>query len=624
MKTLNIGVLAHVDAGKTSLTERLLFNNGVIKTLGSVDEGNTQTDSMALERQRGITIKSAVTSFNIDDTKINILDTPGHPDFIAEVERVLSVLDAAILVISAVEGVQAQTRILMRALLRLEVPIIIFVNKIDRMGANYEQLLGDISNKLNPNITAMGNIENMGTKQAEFKLNGENCIDKIPIFFGSAIASTGVDELTEYIKCLKPKAGKNAELSGTVFKVERGKNGEKTAYVRIFSGSIHTRDQLKYGKVTAISTFDNGAVVPAKQVLAGDIAKLSGLSDVKIGDTIGASEGVTANYHFAPPTLETVIKPIDSAKKGALRAALDQLAEQDPLINLRQDDVRHEISLSLYGEVQKEVIKDTLAAEYNIDVEFQETTTICVERLIGNGFAVEFQPTGRVGEPIFDQKVNQFLATVGLKIEPGQPNTGVYFRVTSAATGKMPAAFYKAVEESAIETLKQGIYGWQVTDCVVYMTHAGFWPRQSSAHGGFDKNISSTARDFRQLTPLVLADALKEAGVVVCEPVHSFKLAVPSDALSAVLPILTKLKATPAKITVVDTIHSLEGEIPVNFIHTLQQQLPGLTSGEGVLETTFANYRPVIGNPPTRRRTDNNPLDRRQYLLNVLNKTRAE
>ena len=141
MKTINIGILAHVDAGKTSLTERLLFNSGVINTLGSVDKGNTQTDTMSLERQRGITIKSAVTSFKIDDLKVNIIDTPGHPDFIAEVERVLRVLDGVILVISAVEGIQAQTKILMRALQRLNIPTIIFINKIDRMGARYDDLL---------------------------------------------------------------------------------------------------------------------------------------------------------------------------------------------------------------------------------------------------------------------------------------------------------------------------------------------------------------------------------------------------------------------------------------------------------------------------------------------------
>src|ERR1039457_94500 len=147
---LNLGILAHVDAGKTSLTERLLFAAGIIDEIGSVDDGSTQTDSLALERQRGITIKSAVASFAVDDVTVNLIDTPGHPDFIAEVERVLSVLDGAVLVISAVEGVQAQTRVLMRALQRLRIPTLLFVNKIDRAGAHYEAVLESIAERLTP------------------------------------------------------------------------------------------------------------------------------------------------------------------------------------------------------------------------------------------------------------------------------------------------------------------------------------------------------------------------------------------------------------------------------------------------------------------------------------------
>src|SRR6267378_8135515 len=150
MRTLNLGILAHVDAGKTSLTERLLYAAGVIAEIGRVDDGNTQTDSLALERQRGITIKSAVVSFVIDDVTVNLIDTPGHPDFIAEVERVLNVLDGAVLVISAVEGVQPQTRVLMRTLQRLRIPTLIFVNKIDRSGAQDERVLLGISEKLTP------------------------------------------------------------------------------------------------------------------------------------------------------------------------------------------------------------------------------------------------------------------------------------------------------------------------------------------------------------------------------------------------------------------------------------------------------------------------------------------
>src|ERR687896_1975255 len=168
MSTLNLGIVAHVDAGKTSLTERLLFAAGVIDEVGSVDAGSTQTDSLVLERQRGITIKSAVVSFEIDGVTVNLIDTPGHPDFIAEVERVLSVLDGAVLVISAVEGVQAQTRVLMRALRRLRIPTLIFVNKIDRGGAQYEGVLRSVTGKLTAAIVPMGSTDGLGTRDADF------------------------------------------------------------------------------------------------------------------------------------------------------------------------------------------------------------------------------------------------------------------------------------------------------------------------------------------------------------------------------------------------------------------------------------------------------------------------
>src|SRR6266496_4309010 len=166
VRTLNLGILAHVDAGKTSLTERLLYAAGVIDEIGSVDAGNTQTDSLALERQRGITIQSAVVSFVIDDVTVNLIDTPGHPDFIAEVERVLSVLDGAVLLISAVEGVQAQTRVLMRTLTRLRIPTLLLVNKIDRLGARYDDLLADIARLLTPTAAPMGSVVDLGTRAA--------------------------------------------------------------------------------------------------------------------------------------------------------------------------------------------------------------------------------------------------------------------------------------------------------------------------------------------------------------------------------------------------------------------------------------------------------------------------
>ncbi len=655
---LNLGILAHVDAGKTSLTERLLYTAGVIDEVGSVDDGSTQTDSLELERQRGLTIKSAVVSFAIGDIAVNLIDTPGHPDFIAEVERVLNVLDGAVLVISAVEGVQAQTRVLMRTLQRLRIPTLIFVNKIDRGGAQYERVLRTISEKLTPAIIPMGSASGLGTRDAvatpyaaadadftsrlvELLADHDDALLAAyveddttvshrqlrcqlaaqtrqalvhPVFFGSAITGAGVDPLLAGIEELLPAAEGDADgpVSGVVFKVERGPVGEKIAYVRMFSGTLRTRDRLQFrrdneGKVTAIGVFDRGSAVQRASVAAGQIGKLWGLGDIQIGDTIGASEPASQDHYFAPPTLETVVVPCRAADKGALHVALTQLAEQDPLINLRQDDIRQEIFVSLYGEVQKEVIQATLADEFGIDVSFRETTTICIERPAGTGAAVE--RIGKAGNP--------FLATVGLRIEPAPINSGVEFRL-EVELGSMPFSFFKAVEDTVREALHQGIHGWQVTDCLVTMTHSGYCPRQSHSHAMFDKSMSSTGWDFRKVTPLVLMSALKQAGTSVHEPMHRFHLEIPADTFGLILPVLGRLRAVPRTPAMRGSSCTLEGEIPAAQVHELEQQLPALTRGEGMLECAFDHYQPVSGTIPSRPRSDHNPLNRKEYLLHVM------
>ena len=655
-RTLNLGILAHVDAGKTTLTERLLYAAGVIDAVGSVDDGTTQTDTLALERQRGITIKSAVVSFAIDDVTVNLIDTPGHPDFIAEVERVLSVLDGAVLVLSAVEGVQPQTRLLMRALRRQRVPTLLFVNKIDRRGAGYERILEAVRARLTPAVVAMGSVRELGTRAAGFTPFGDDAgfsarladvlaanddallaayVDDEtglpyrrlreelaaqsrralvhPVFFGSALTGAGVDALTAGIAELLPAAAGDADgpVSGTVFKVERGPAGEKVAYVRMFSGTVRTRDRLRFGvgverKVTAVGVFENGATVRRASVSAGEIAKLWGLAEVQVGDAVGTPRANAAEHHFAPPSLETVVVPGGPGDRGALRAALAQLAEQDPLIDVRQDDARGELSVSLYGEVQKEVIQATLADEYGLDVGFRETTTICVERPAGVGAAFE-----RLRE-----EPNPFLATVGLRIEPAPAGSGVEFRL-EVELGSMPPAFFRAVEESVRQTLRQGLHGWEVVDCAVAMTHSGYLARHSHAHQGFAKEMSSTGADFRGLTPLVVMDALRQAGTVVHEPIHRFRLELPADALGPVLPALARLGAVAQTPAVRGSSCTLEGDIPAARVHELRLQLPALTRGEGVLESAFDRYRPVAGPIPTRPRLDHNPLDREEYLLRV-------
>jgi ribosomal protection tetracycline resistance protein len=654
MAVLNLGILAHVDAGKTSLTERLLFTAGIIDEIGSVDDGNTRTDSMALERRRGITIKSAVVSFTVGDHTVNLIDTPGHPDFIAEVERVLSVLDGAVLVISAVEGVQAQTRILMRVLHRLGIPTLIFVNKVDRGGARYEDLIADISAKLSTSIVPMGSVSGLGTRDAvamPFGVDDVGFVERLveldedltaaylsspnvpyrralctlatrsrgglthPVFFGSAITGTGVDALIEGITTLLPTAASevDAPVSGTVFKIERGAAGEKIAYVRMHAGTLHVRERLpgSEDKVTAIAAFAEGASVSQQHVSAGFIAKLWGLNGIRVGDAIGVSSEA-AEHYFSPPTLETVVLPVQPSERGALRVALDQLAEQDPLIDVRQDEIRREISVSLYGEVQKEVIQATLAEEFGLDVVFRETTTINVERVVGTGAAFE-----TISVP-----PNPFLATVGLRIEPGPIGSGVRYQL-DVELGSMPYAFMKAVEDTVRETLAQGLHGWQVIDCVVTMTHSGYYARQSHAHGTFDKSMSSTAADFRGLTPLVLMTALAQAGTRVHEPFHRYQLEIPTEAFTAMLPVLVRLRAAPLMSEIRGRTHVLTGDIPAAEVHGLERRLPSLTSGEGVLESAFDHYQPIGGPAPERPRWDHNPLNRKEYLLRVLRRVQS-
>ncbi|MFJ3445582.1 GTP-binding protein [Streptomyces sp. NPDC086081] len=653
MHLLNLGILAHVDAGKTSLTERLLHAAGVIDEIGRVDDGNTRTDTLALERQRGITIKSAVVSFPLDGVTVNLIDTPGHPDFIAEVERVLGVLDGAVLVVSAVEGVQAQTRVLMRTLRRLRIPTLLFVNKIDRGGARDEEVLREIADRLTPGIVPMGTVTGLGTRAARFvpgpgpgaaaaldvltehddALLAAYLDDRVtgpllraslvaatretlvhPVYFGSAATGAGVEALLAGVEELLPVADGDPDgpVSGTVFKVERGPAGEKIAYARMFSGTLRVRDRIPFGiggaegRVTAISVFGHGTDTRADAVAAGRIARLWGLGGIRIGDAFG--EPRTAYEHvFAPPTLETVVVPGPHTHRGALHLALTQLAEQDPLIGLRHDERRRETSVSLYGEVQKEVVQATLADEYGLDVTFRETTPLCVERLVGTGHAVEFN----------QKDPNPFLATVGLRVEPAPPGSGVAFRL-EVELGSMPYAFFKAVEDTVRETLDQGLHGWPVPDCTVTMTHSGYSPRQSHAHQGFDKSMSSTGADFRGVTPLVLVEALRRAGTRVHGPLHRFRVEAPADTLGALLPALAGLGAVPEATHHQGGLCVLEGTVPAARVHALEQRLPGLTRGEGELESSFARYAPVGHGPvPERPRTDLNPLDRKEYLLNV-------
>ena len=401
--------------------------------------------------------------------------------------------------------------------------------------------------------------------------------------------------------------------SGTVFKIERGPSGEKIAFVRMFCGTLRTRDRVQVGvdveTVTAIEVFDRGATQRRPATRAGEIAKVHGLSTARIGDTFGPTAHTIKARAFAPPTLETAVVPRRDGQKRAVFDALTELAEQDPLINLRQDDSRQELYLSLYGEVQKEIVAQTLAGDYGLDIDFRPTTPVCIERPNRVGAAVERLRPGR-------SPSHPFLATVGLEISPLPPDSGVTFEL-AVNVKSIPIhvfdsveAFRQLMQRTVVDTLRQGIYGWAVTDCRVVMTDCGYqapprkWP-------------GTTLSDYRLLTPLVLMAAVKRAGTTVLEPVLEFHLEFPAQDLGPIMSVLRELEAQPRAPSTNGSLSVLEGVIRVAPFHHLQARLPELTRGEGVIESAFAGYRPVHGTPPSRPRTDRNPLDPADYLRRV-------
>ena len=664
MRTLNLGILAHVDAGKTTLTERLLFSTGAIDHVGSVGAGTTQTDSLDLERERGITIRSAVASFLVGDLAVNLVDTPGHPDFIAEVERVLGVLDGAVLVVSAVEGVQPQTPLLFRALQRLHVPTLIFVNKLDRAGADEWRTVEAMTRRLSPALVPMERVRDVGRRTAavvpfaaddaahvstltEALAEYDDAIlrafvdDKAgpgyprlrrklaeqtrrglihPVFFGSAALGIGVEVLLAGIAELLSGAGgdPDAPVSGRVFKIERTASGERVAYARLFAGTLKPRQKVRVGgeeaKATAIRVFAPAGTSRGDVLSAGGMATISGLGTVRVGDAIGdepaaAREGT----RFPRPTLEAVVFARQGEDQGRLRSALAQLADQDPLIDVRQND-RNEISVSLYGDVQKEVIQATLEREYGIAAGFRETTVVCIERPAHVGEADEVirakthtNITGR-SSPLSQ---NPFKATLGLRIEPAPPGTGIEFR-HDVEVKLVPLYLFHTVETFATqmeayvrEALTEGLAGWQVTDCRVTMTDCGY------------ASPATSPADFRRLTQLVLMTALERAGTWVCEPLTDLTLEVPSPTAPGVVATLGRLGGRVTGQFSANGLSRVEAVLPVANVRSMQNQLPGLSMGEGTLETAFGGYQPIGSDPPRRPRTSPSPPDRDAWLASL-------
>ncbi|MDU2675253.1 MAG: tetracycline resistance ribosomal protection mosaic protein Tet(O/W/32/O) [Streptococcus lutetiensis] len=638
MKIINLGILAHVDAGKTTLTESLLYTSGAIAELGSVDEGTTRTDTMNLERQRGITIQTAVTSFQWEDVKVNIIDTPGHMDFLAEVYRSLAVLDGAILVISAKDGVQAQTRILFHALRKMNIPTVIFINKIDQAGVDLQSVVQSVRDKLsadiiikqtvslspeivleeNTDIEAWDAVIENNDKLLEKYIAGEPISREklvreeqrrvqdaslFPVYYGSAKKGLGIQPLTDAVTGLFQPIGEqgSAALCGSVFKVEYTDCGQRRVYLRLYSGTLRLRDTVALAgreklKITEMRIPSKGEIVRTDTAYPGEIVILAD-DTLKLNDILGNEKLLPHKTRIdnPMPLLRTTVEPQKPEQREALLNALAEIADTDPLLHFDIDTVTHEIMLSFLGKVQLEVICSLLEEKYHVGVAMKEPSVIYLERPLRKAeytIHIEVPP-------------NPFWASVGLSIEPLPIGSGVQYE-SRVSLGYLNQSFQNAVMEGVLYGCEQGLYGWKVTDCKICFEYGLYY------------SPVSTPADFRLLSPIVLEQALKKAGTELLEPYLHFEIYAPQEYLSRAYHDAPRYCADIVSTQIKNDEVILKGEIPARCIQEYRNDLTNFTNGQGVCLTELKGYQPAIGKFICQPRRPNSRIDKVRHMFHKL------
>ena len=638
MNIINIGILAHVDAGKTTLTERLLYASGTISEPGSVEKGTTRTDTMFLERQRGITIQTAVTSFQWHSCKVNIVDTPGHMDFLAEVYRSLAVLDGAILVLSAKDGVQAQTRVLFHALRKLNIPTIIFINKIDQVGIDLESVYQSVRDKLSADIiikqtvslsskiTLTENtsaevwdsvIENNDELLAKY-IAGESISQKelaqeeqrrvqdaslLPVYHGSAKNGLGIQQLMDAVIGLfqSTKEQGSAALCGRVFKVEYTDCGQRLVYLRLYSGTLRLRDTVALAgreklKITEMRIPSKGEIVRTDTAHKGEIVILPSDS-LRLNDILGDKTQLPREmWSDAPfPMLRTTITPKTAEQRDRLLDALTQIADTDPLLHYEVDSTTHEIILSFLGRMQLEVVSALLTEKYKIETAVKEPTVIYLERplkVASHTIHIEVPP-------------NPFWASIGLSVTPLPLGSGVKYE-SRVSLGYLNQSFQNAVMDGIRYGLEQGLCGWNVTDCKICFEYGLYY------------SPVSTPADFRSLAPIVLEQALKKSGTQLLEPYLSFTLYAPQEYLSRAYHDAPKYCATIETAQIKKDEVVFTGEIPARCIQAYRTDLAFYTNGRSVCLTELKGYQATVGEPVIQPRRPNSRLDKVRHMFSKI------
>ncbi|WP_243125505.1 elongation factor G [Clostridium amazonitimonense] len=642
----NIGILAHVDAGKTTLTEHILYKSEVIRSLGSVDKGTAHTDSLEVEKQRGISVKSSEANLSWKGIDINIIDTPGHVDFSAEVERSLSVLDGAVIVISAVEGVQPQTEVYFKALKDMKVPTIIFINKVDRVGADIDKVLEEINKILtdsaltleflrgqesqNPEVELLFKdqvkspkykddfIEALAEKDEvllEKYLEGEDIDSKFlkerlalligkcsiyPVLYGAAMRDVGVTELLDSLVDFIPSYEdySKEELSAIVFKVKRHKNLGKLAYTRLYAGKIESRD-LVYNhtkdieeKVTQIKKLKGNKEIDYGHVLSGEIACVSGLSKVSIGDILGSTKRVPKTPSIAKPLLTLQVFPKLKEDYMKLVEAFQELEEEDPLLNVQWIKEKNELHIQIMGMIQVEILGSILKSRFDIEVSFGKPSVIYKETPSGNGVGFE---SYTMPKPCW--------AVVKFFIEPLERGAGLVYE-SNVRTEDIKVRYQREIESQLPVALSQGLYGWQVIDLKVTLL------------AGEDHVMHSNPGDFIIATSIGIMNGLSNIGTTLLEPIIKFRISVPEEVGGKVLSDIIQMRGTFDSPVISKGSFTVEGEMPAATSLDYPIRLGIISSGKGVITTRFSGYSPVpLELGEVRERVGVNPLDRSKFIL---------
>lgn len=642
-KIRNIGILAHVDAGKTTVTENFLFLSGETKQLGSVDAGTTQTDFMAVERERGISVRSSNTTFDWDGTKFNLIDTPGHVDFSADVERALRVLDCAILVISAVEGVQAHTETLWNALQNLNIPTIIFINKIDRVGSDVDLLIKEIKKDLTDKLAVLYSVSNEASSEvciesvwSEANLNDsivevianadeiilEKYLDEEKLTFteldnslvsavhqcdlflvlmGSAKNSLGIKELLnaglQYLPA--PNADETKTLSALVYKVTHEKTMGSIAHIKIYNGAIKNREIIKNvtqnieEKVTQVRKLISNKFEDIGEAKAGDIVGICGLQNTRVGDVLGVfSEALPDEVSLRTPLLTVQVKSENDKDYPALAEALQILSKEDPSLDfewLREDK---ELHVKIMGWIQIEVIEKILENRFNIKAKFDDPTVIYKETPSkkDEGFVRYWMP-----KPCW--------AIMKFMIEPGERGSGVVYE-SKISVDDVHRKYQNEVERTIPNALKQGIKGWEVTDLKITLIE------------GEDHQVHSNPGDFIVATPMGIMDGLTNTGTSLLEPLISFKISATEDLLGAITSDITQMRGSFESPEMENEKFILTGILPVATSLDFPVRLSSRSGGKAKISTKFYGYQECSDElGQTREFKGISPLDTSKWIL---------